>query len=339
MNRREFLKLSGIAIAGALTSRLPILAAEKEDLEGPPPASLGRVQSWYRQPLREAPENYATTLDWLSRDTIIPLLATVDGETSWSGNSIWYRTEEGYIHSSYIQPVEEQIQTKFIRRVIEPGLWAEVVVPISGARWHPDSQWVMRKLYYATVYRIIDVVRDRQNRPWYRLEEGISKTGPGPYAPAWEMRVISRRELKPISPKVTDKWIEINRQDQSLTCFENGMDVFRTRIATGLGDTPTPRGEFNVLLKRHARRMEGNINGDEYDLVGVPFPVYFTWSGVAIHGTYWHNDYGTPHSHGCVNVTPLAAKWIFRWVTPEIEYSDYMIFSTNENTGTRVVVV
>jgi lipoprotein-anchoring transpeptidase ErfK/SrfK len=339
MNRREFLKISGLALAGAMASCVPLLAAETDQIEGPPPASLGRIQSWYQQPIRKKPENYAAVVEWIRRDTIIPLLATADGEASWAGNTIWYRTDKGYIHSAYVQPVQEQVQTKHIRRVDGPGLWAQVVVPVSGARWNPDSQWVMRKLYYATVYRIIDVVYDRDNQPWYRLEEGISKNGPGPYAPAWEMRILSRRELKPINPRIRDKRIQINRKDQTLTCYENGSDVFHTRVATGLRDTPTPRGEFSVLFKRHTRRMEGNINGDEYDLVGVPFPVYFTWSGVAIHGTYWHNDYGTTHSHGCVNVTPTAAKWIFRWVTPEITYDDYMIFADEENTGTRVVVL
>jgi hypothetical protein len=338
MNRREFLKLNGLVLGAAIARRIPVLAEELDELEGPPPASLGRIQSWYQQPIRKTPEHSAEAIDWLYRDTIIPLYATVDGEASWGGNTIWYRTDGGYIHSAWVQPVEEQIQTKFIRRVVPPGLWAQVVVPICGARTSPDSAWVLRKLYYATVYRIVDVVHDSDDRPWYRIEEGFSKNGLGPYVPAWEMRIVSRRELKPIRPNVTDKLIQVDRKEQTLTCYENGRDIFHTRVATGLYDTPTPRGEFHIVLKRHTRRMEGNINGDDYDLVGVPFPVYITWSGVAIHGTYWHNDYGTQHSHGCINITPTAAQWVFRWVTPTIPYGEYMVTSDDNNPGTRVIV-
>jgi hypothetical protein len=337
MNRREFLKISGAAIAGAFAAALPHIARAESE-ETPPPASLGRITSWYLQAIREAPEIGAPALEWKSRDSVFPLLASVQGQAPWPSNPTWYRTTEGYIHSAFVQPVEWEVQTRIVSRILPPGLWAQVSVPVSAARWHPESRWEARKLYYENVFRIVDIVRDEQNRPWYQLQEGIEEFRAGPFAPAWEMRVLYPSELQPISAGVVDKWIEVNRADQTLTCYENGEVVKHTRVATGLWGTPTPRGEFNVLYKRHTRRMKGNINGDEYDLTGVPFPVYITWSGVAIHGTYWHNDYGTPHSHGCINVTPTAAKWIFRWVTPEISYPDYTQFADDKNTGTRVIV-
>ena len=64
--------------------------------------------------------------------------------------------------------------------------------------------------------------------------------------------------------------------------------------------------------------MWGGIVGDEgsFDLPGIPWVSYFTTGGVAFHGTYWHNDYGAPRSHGCVNVTSEDAKWLFRWSMP-----------------------
>lgn len=338
MDRREFLKISTLAIVGGMVSRSRLLAASVFK-ESPPPAPLGRIVSWYAQPVREAPEVQAKAREWKTRDTIIPLKARVEGEPPWPSNPIWYRTEEGYIHSAFVQPVEEQIQTQFIRRVSPPGLWAQVTVPVSGARWSPDSPYVMRKLYYENVFRIVAVVHDAQKRPWYQLQEGMAEFGTGPYAPAWELRVLSPRELTPIAPKVKVKHILINRSEQTLTCYHDATKVFHTRVATGLYDTPTPRGHFKVLYKRHTRRMVGTINGDDYDLPGIPFPVYITHTGVAIHGTYWHNDFGTPHSHGCVNVTATAAKWIFRWVTPSISYPDYTSFANEGNAGTPVTVV
>jgi hypothetical protein len=84
--------------------------------------------------------------------------------------------------------------------------------------------------------------------------------------------------------------------------------------------------------------MIGGIGSDRYDLAGVAFPTYFTETGVAIHGTYWHNDYGRPHSHGCVNVPNDAAQWVFRWVEPKASYETYTQ-EAESKTGTRIVVV
>jgi hypothetical protein len=84
--------------------------------------------------------------------------------------------------------------------------------------------------------------------------------------------------------------------------------------------------------------MVGGEDEDYYDLPGVAFPVYFTWTAVATHGTYWHNDFVRRHSHGCVNVTNDAAQWIFRWTEPVIPYEEFNLISA-PGEGTRIVVV
>ena len=75
--------------------------------------------------------------------------------------------------------------------------------------------------------------------------------------------------------------------------------------------------------------------GLDFDLPGVSFDSYF-WGAIAIHGTYWHNDYGRPRSHGCVNVPPQAAKWIYRWTTPVVPYEKENL--RVEEGGTPVIV-
>jgi lipoprotein-anchoring transpeptidase ErfK/SrfK len=62
----------------------------------------------------------------------------------------------------------------------------------------------------------------------------------------------------------------------------------------------------------------GDIASNGFDLPGVPWVLYITEGGISFHGTYWHNDYGHPHSHGCINMTPQAAKWLFRWTSPTV---------------------
>jgi lipoprotein-anchoring transpeptidase ErfK/SrfK len=87
-------------------------------------------------------------------------------------------------------------------------------------------------------------------------------------------------------------------------------------ISTGLELTPTPRGEFKVYLKTPTRYMQGplpGISNQYYDLPGVPWNLYFTKEGAVIHGAYWHQSFGKPYSHGCVNVDPLLARTLYEW--------------------------
>ena len=107
-----------------------------------------------------------------------------------------------------------------------------------------------------------------------------------------------------------------------------------SRVATGAAfnvgeeviDYSTPKGDFTAILKmpsRHMRAPENERDTDAwFDLPGVPWNIFFTYDGIAIHGTYWHNDYGLPRSHGCVNVPIRVAKWIYFWANPVAPYED-----------------
>jgi lipoprotein-anchoring transpeptidase ErfK/SrfK len=336
INRRQFLKLGAAALAWALSRKVPVLASsfELDSLPDflPPPASLGRIIN-ARQPILRAPLLNAELVEWKVRDEVIPLKASLLGEAPWPSNPVWYFTEGGFIHSAYVHPSENLLQTNIVTSVSAPGFWAEVTVPVAISRSRPNSLYAGRRLYYETTYRVVNAVQDEQGEWWYQLQEGLTWS-PGPYAPAAMLRPITREDLAPISFGHPDKWIQIDISDQMLTCFEGQTPVFSTPVASGVSNAATPLGEFRILYKRHAQRMIGA----DYDLVGVAFPSYITNSGVAIHGTYWHNDYGRRHSHGCLNVSSRAARWVFRWVEPQVPYELYTYRSTPEE-GTRVVVI
>lgn len=112
------------------------------------------------------------------------------------------------------------------------------------------------------------------------------------------------------------KRIIVDRSDQMLYAYE-GDDLFMsTSISTGHELTPTPRGEFRIIKKTPTRYMQGPLPGisdDEYDLPGVPWNLYFTKQGGAIHGAYWHNNFGQTWSHGCVNLPLAKARQLFEW--------------------------
>ena len=97
----------------------------------------------------------------------------------------------------------------------------------------------------------------------------------------------------------------------------------RRAISTGgrrlSGTYTTPVGNFITYHKRPTRHMaNGDIASNGFDFPGVPWVLYITEGGISFHGTYWHNDYGIPHSHGCINMTPQAAKWLYRWTMPTV---------------------
>jgi lipoprotein-anchoring transpeptidase ErfK/SrfK len=106
----------------------------------------------------------------------------------------------------------------------------------------------------------------------------------------------------------SERWIEVNISTQRLVAWEGGVPVYAVIISTGTDEHPTPPGTFTIQSKHRTARMQG----DDYDVPDVPFTMYY-YGGYAIHGAYWHHRFGTPVSHGCVNVAVDHAEWLFNW--------------------------
>jgi len=117
-----------------------------------------------------------------------------------------------------------------------------------------------------------------------------------------------------------EKLISVDLGSQKLTAWENGQVVYETKVSTGMKLTPTVKGSFKVYNKIPLHDMRGpspykNIYpSGKYHIKDVPNSMYF-YQGYAIHGAYWHNNFGRVASHGCVNVPLDAAKWLFDWAS------------------------
>jgi len=319
-------------------SALPKLPLPPEDLAARPEHRLGRVTTWHAwlhsEPHREAPH-----VGERRYDDIVNILEEVEGVGEYDHNPIWYRILDGYIYSSWVQPVDYRFNRP-IRWVESPGMLAWVTVPYTDVRARPDpSLQRTYRLYYDAIFRVIDVhVADEKPRQvWYGLREGLTWDGVY-WAKAEHLRIIPPQELTPLSPQVEDKRILIELGKQWLTCFEGRNEVFNTRISSGMPGMMTPLGTHRVLQKIPTTRMIGGEGEGRYDLPGIGFTTYFTRKGVAIHGTYWHNDYGNRRSHGCVNVPTTAAQWIYRWTRPDAPYDKQRVFA-GENDATDIEVV
>ncbi len=109
-----------------------------------------------------------------------------------------------------------------------------------------------------------------------------------------------------------EKWIDVNLSTQTLTAYEGQRAVFNSLISSGTRYYPTVVGTFQIYAKYRSTRMRGGSGASYYDLPNVPYTMYF-YRGYALHGAYWHNNFGTPMSHGCVNLHPSNAEWLFNW--------------------------
>ena len=113
-------------------------------------------------------------------------------------------------------------------------------------------------------------------------------------------------------------WIDINLFEQTLAAYVGGRMVYATLVSSGLSGWNTPPGLFQVWRRVESGKMSGADNRpDYYFLEDVPWTLYFN-RDIALHGAYWHDGFGYRHSHGCVNLAPLDAKWLFEWATEAV---------------------
>jgi len=130
-----------------------------------------------------------------------------------------------------------------------------------------------------------------------------------------------------------ERWLEVILSAQTLIAWEGDTPVRRMIVSTGTAQTPTVTGTFRVYCKRLSMRM----TGADYDLPNVPHVLLF-YLGYAIHGAYWHTSFGTPMSHGCVNLSLPDAEWVFNWAGPRLPQGANEVWSSAANLGTLVVV-
>jgi hypothetical protein len=143
-----------------------------------------------------------------------------------------------------------------------------------------------------------------------------------------------------------EKWIDVNLTRKTLVAIEGDKPVFATLVSPGRKSTnkakdhSTVQGTFRIREKHIAVTMDGDgtVAGDlPYSIEDVPYVAYFEGS-YALHGAFWHNNFGREMSHGCVNLSPLDAKKVFFWAEPRLPRGWHAVWSTPENRGTIVVV-
>ncbi len=125
---------------------------------------------------------------------------------------------------------------------------------------------------------------------------------------------VSSPPASPPVPASAGKWIDVNIRTQTFTAYEGSRAVRSALVSTGVAAHPTPVGRFAIYVKLKSQTMTGGTkaSNDYYYLPNVPNVMYF-YRDYALHGTYWHKNFGRPMSRGCVNLTLADAEWVFNW--------------------------
>lgn len=178
----------------------------------------------------------------------------------------------------------------------------EIVLKVKGQVIRDGMTW------YKIVFDELLLYPERVENDWYVSADFVEVLLDEGSMTSWENGIATTTKVKEII---------VDRSEQMLYAYEDGVLFMEIKISTGLQLTPTPRGTFTVFKKTPSRYMQGPLPGlpsdQYYDLPGVPWDLYFTHGGAVIHGAYWHDSFGSPYSHGCVNVSPVEARILYNW--------------------------
>jgi lipoprotein-anchoring transpeptidase ErfK/SrfK len=145
-------------------------------------------------------------------------------------------------------------------------------------------------------------------------------------------------EPRPPVVRRGDRWIHVRLSTQTLVAYEGDVPVFATLVSTGKQGFSTPPGIYQIQSKHVSTTMDDDSSPDgAYSIEDVPWTMYFS-GNLALHGAFWHNSFGQVRSHGCVNLAPADARWLFSWSTPVLPASWHGVFADRTRPGTWVVV-
>jgi lipoprotein-anchoring transpeptidase ErfK/SrfK len=339
ISRRDFLKLGSAAITGfGVSPFLPGFETFDDSNQVRVATKAVSMHSGASDQNRITGQRF--------RDELVNVYEEVDAGAP-EYNPIWYRVWGGYIHRARLQKVKVLFNKPLTGIAEGTRHVAEVTVPYTQAMRHTKTYgWQPNlRLYYGSVHWITGIDDGPDGQPWYRIFDEL--VGFAYHVSAIHLRPIPLEEWSSITPDISleDKRIEVNLTMQTLIAYELDKEVLKTKISSGIANsgrntglsTQTPSGEFRIISKYPSKHMgNGSLfaSPEDYELPGVPWTCFFHEAGYALHGTYWHDNFGAPMSRGCANMRIEEAKWLFRWVRPIHDSS--RVYSPGY--GTQVVI-
>jgi len=270
-----------------------------------------------------------------------------------SDNGNWWRLNDGLIAPAdrvYVAKPRSEFR----------GLWLDVASPRMDAagdggdgakKWHLPIGFITSQyahkfsmaqnkkkvarggaLHRQTILQLTGETVTIDGTEYFETDEG------------WWMRgtdgAITEPAAAPEKLAPGEKWIDVNLKRQTLVAFEGDHAVFATIVSSGRQGHETPPGSFRIRDKHVAATMDGDadtVSDGPYSIQDVPYIQYFSGS-YALHGAFWHDEFGHTKSHGCVNLSPWDARAVFNWTEPQLPEGWHGVSSTHSKPGTRVVL-
>lgn len=214
----------------------------------------------------------------------------------------WYRIGvDRWVHGGYVRLTSEDAPPPGQPAAFGlPVGW--IVAPSLNVRQRPGVAADNPVIGQVAHNQRVDILEPRKvaGEQWYRIGEGQWVLG------RWV--AVASYKPRPAAIAADERWVGVNLAQQALVAYEGDRPVYATMVATGLAGTPTVQGIFRTWR----RLPSGKMSGPGYYLEEVTWTCYF-YSGYALHTAYWHDSFGRPRSHGCVNLSPYDAWWIYQW--------------------------
>lgn len=339
LTRRDFLKMVGLSFVG-------LGLAPFEHYWGSESGErLCRVTAHFIH-LYSQPDFSAERLARRFRDELLHVYYDID--TGVGRNSLWNRVWGGFVYSGFLQPVD-YILNEPLESLPAGGQLLEVSVPFTQSvlpktkdGWMPNY-----RLYFGSVHWGGELLPGPDGEPWYLIEDFFQRKY---LAKAAHLKPVEDCTMAPLSTEVPpgDKHILVSRPEQYLWAYEGDTVVLESKISSGVpdredlpeGEIPrdTPPGSYHITVKTPTRHMGSkrmSADPESGALPGVPWVCFFDKTGYALHGTYWHANFGNRMSSGCINLPNPAALWLYRWTTPAVPPGERQFSAW----GTRVDVL
>ena len=242
---------------------------------------------------------------------------TIYEDTVYNGE-VWYRIGiHRWVHGAWVRVIRPRTAPREgtgeePAEAARETLWqlpvGWIVAPVLNVRARPGvyrDNPPVDQVHYKDRFHILEE-RIVQGAPWYRIGEDRWVYG------GWVG--VARFKPRPALIRPDEYWVGVSLREQTLVAYEGDRPVYAALVATGLPQTPTVQGIFRTWLRLKWGKMSGGsyATGGYYYLEDVTWTMYF-YRGYSLHTAYWHDAFGRPRSHGCVNMSPYDAWWVFQW--------------------------
>jgi len=267
----------------------------------------------------------------------------VDGDAN-----VWWATTEGYVALRGMRQANPDLVREWrlpTAADTRESWWGEAHA--ANVRVGPTTEAVSLGEFHGGEHvKVLGTVGGEDvngNADWYRIDGGRY---PGGFVHASLVDRVAQPEPTvappPASRELGDRpWLVVDRSAHTLTTLRNGQPTFTTFVAIGRAGKETPDGAYPTFLKYAVDRMSSATVTDaagSYDLPNVPFPQYFKDDGSAIHGTYWHDAFGSDESQGCINVTWADSAYLFAQTEGRIGEGEFRVQTSPEEATPLIIL-